>query len=221
MTDLTAPPATIAIALLSDTTFGSGQPTAGEVDMEIDADEAGLPRISAKAIHGLLRSAWDAMAPAFNDMAESAADVLGTTRDHRTGPLLRVGTARVDAETRAWADYAATRTTNPIGSRRVLDAMTDIRIQTAMDRRSGAPARRSLRMTRVVSSPVAGEKQPVTLIAPLNWLRPPDGAHIRVLALMALGVRHGGVARSRGSGHIQLSIDGDIAATVLTARGSH
>jgi len=45
-------PDEIVVELLSDTTFGRGEPTAGEVDMEVEHDDLGLPFLGARRCTG-------------------------------------------------------------------------------------------------------------------------------------------------------------------------
>ncbi len=103
-------------------------------------------------------------------------------------------------------------TSHPLPPHAILDALTEIRVQTSEDRGTGAPARATLRSVRVI---VRG----LRLSAPLSWLSEPTPAEVRCLALAALGTRHAGLARTRGRGHIRVALDGDVAATRAVARG--
>jgi hypothetical protein len=85
------------------------------------------------------------------------------------------------------------------GTEALLAALTEIRSQTSEERSTGAPARTTLRATRVV---VRG----LQLVAPLSRLAPLDPRDCPCLALAA---RHGGLARERGRGHVRITIDGD------------
>lgn len=205
----------IRIELLSDTTFSRGEGTAGVVDIEVDHDELGLPFLGGKAIRGLLHDSWLSMAPAFKDakpLQASAERILGKDFDLTESSILRIGDGVVDAETRKWIQGAEYRMERPVSPSMVLQALTDIRYQTAEDRETGAPARTTLRSVRVVL-------RTLTLDSPLCWLDNPSDIDFRCLALMLLATRHAGLGRNRGRGHIRMSFDGDPEATVRIVKG--
>ncbi len=196
-------PQTLVVELLSDTAWSRGEGTAGEVDSEVEHNDLGLPFVGGKTLHGLLLDAWLTMSHAFSDLQESADRVLGTPQDLSEHGILRVGDALLDAQTHAWVDFAVNRQDKPLTPNQILRALTDIRRQTAEDRETGAPERTTLRATRVVL-------RGITFHAPLTWLATDTkAADLQALALCALSVRHAGLARNRGCGHIALSLDGD------------
>jgi hypothetical protein len=199
------------VHLLSDSTFGRGEPTPGEVDIEVEHDDLGLPFLGGKALHGLLRDSWVEMKPHFPQLSVPGLRVLGREGDLGEGAILRVGNAQVAPRDRAWVEHAERRGTSPVAALDVLRALTDIRYQTSQDRRTGGPATGSLRASRVV-------RRELVLTATLGWLIEPEPADIRCLALAALGVRHAGLGRNRGRGHVRLSLDEDHAATCALAR---
>jgi len=203
----------LSIELLSDATFGRGEGTAGEVDVEVEHDDLGLPFVGGKTVHGLLRDAWLTMAGTFPALGVAATRVLGRSQELAETSIVRVGDAVVDDATRAWIRAAATRRPEDqrLSPRDVLRAFTEVRRQTAQDRATGAPAATTLRAARVVVRGVA-------LHAPLTWLSPPDEGALRCLALAALGVRHAGLSRNRGRGHVRVLLDQDAALTMKLAR---
>lgn len=202
----------IEIELLSDAAFSRGEGTAGVVDIEVEHDDLGLPFLGGKTVRGLLRDSWLSMRNCFRELGEAGERVFGPEADVEEHSILRIGDAVVDARTRAWIGAAEKRANNPVTSGEVLEALTDIRRQTSEERRTGAPAETTLRSVRVV---VRG----LNLRAPLHWFQEPTEADVRVLALAALATRHAGLARSRGRGHIRMSLDGDIEKTSRAARG--
>lgn len=199
-------PSLLTVELLSDTTFGRGQGTAGEVDVEVEHDDCGLPFLRGKTLHGLLRDAWLSMAPHFGDLSDAAVRVLGIEADLADAAVLRVGDALLPADVRAWVRHAVHRPNHPLRPDQVLRTLTDVRRQTARSRATGAPEETTLRSSRVVL-------RGLTFAAPLTWLEPPTVEHVRLLALCALGVRHGGLGRNRGRGLLRLAIDGDAEQT--------
>ena len=201
-------PTTLHIKLLSDTTFGRGEGTAGVVDAEVEHDDDGLPFIGGKTIRGLLRDSWLSMCDSFSELEAAAARVLGRTRSLDEACKLRVGDAHVPANIREVVRGAVARNEKPLSPQTVLTAFTDIRYQTAEDRTTGAPATTTLRSSRVVVRGFSFE-------APLTWLDgyQPKDDDLRLLALCVLTTRHGGLLRNRGRGHLQWSLDGDISHT--------
>jgi hypothetical protein len=208
-------PQYIRIELLSDTTFSRGECTAGVVDVDVDHDDLGLPFLGGKALRGLLHDSWLSMAPSFKAYKElqySAERILGKDFDLAGSSILRIGDAVVDAETRRWIEGAEYRKEKPVSSSMVLQALTDIRYQTAEERKTGAPAKTTLRSVRVLL-------RTLTLDSPLCWLDNPSTADYCCLALMLLATRHAGLGRNRGRGHIRLTLNGDAKVTVRIAKG--
>lgn len=206
-------PERLTVELLSDTAFSRGEPTAGQVDIDVEHDHLGLPLVSGKTLHGLLRDSWLAMDGSFPQLHDDAAVLLGAAADRTERTILRVGDAGVGDDVTAWVRAAVEREDRPIDPGDVLAALTATRTGTAMDRGSGGPATGTLRDLRVIR---CGTR----LEASLTWLRQPSHGHRRCLAMAVLGVRHAGLARSRGLGHVRLSLDGDLDATVALARES-
>jgi len=220
MTGITAP-SRLRIALLSDATFSRGEGTAGQVDVEIEHDALGLPFIGGRTVRGLLRDSWLSMQACFPDLAGAAARVLGRSKSVDQSCRLRVGDALLPAPIRRAVRLAVERQDHPLGPETILAAFTEIRYQTAEDRARGAPETGTLRSSRVVL-------RGFTFEAALSWLDgyQPDPDDQRVLALCALATRHGGLARNRGRGHVECTVDGDpdrtrrLAAGASTRRGS-
>jgi hypothetical protein len=210
---MTAKPQHITIELLSDTTFGSGDSTAGAVDVEVDHDRYGLPMLGGKAVRGLLRDAWLSMQDHFSDLRSAAMRVFGPHADLNEAGILRIGDALVPGPARRFFAAAVDRSDHPIEPQALFEAFTEVRSQTAEARETGAPARTTLRAVRVV---VRG----LELQASLRWLAEPKGEDMQCLALAVLGVRHAGLARNRGRGHFRMALDGDVLRTrELASRG--
>lgn len=203
-------PHALRIELLSDTTFGRGEGTAGEVDTEVEHDEHGIPFIGGKTIRGLLRDSWLSMRPHFAALQAAGNRVFGPTKRFDDQCVLRIGDALLEHDVRDWLVAAATRKEQDqrVAPATILAACTDIRYQTSEDRLTGAPATASLRSSRVVLRTFAFE-------APLEWLNgyAPNADDLRVLSMAALATRHGGLLRNRGRGHLCLTLDGDTRHT--------
>src|SRR5262249_32459039 len=124
------PPSLLTVELLSDTTFGRGQGTAGEVDVEVEHDDLGLPFVRGKVLHGLMRDAWLTIAPHFADLGDAAGRVLGVEADLADAAVLRVGDALLPEDVRAWVRHAVRRSHQPLRPDQILRTLTDIRRQT-------------------------------------------------------------------------------------------
>ncbi|NUN13568.1 MAG: hypothetical protein HUU55_08025 [Myxococcales bacterium] len=205
---VTSIPRHIAIELLSDTTFSRGEGTAGQVDIEVEHDDYGLPMVGGRTIRGLLRDSWLTMCWAFPELNDAAQRVLGPSQALTDTCILRIGDAHMPSLIRNTFRQAVSRTQTPLHRNTVLGAFTTVRYQTAENRETGAPKDATLHTSRVV---IRG----FVLEAPLTWLHgaKPTVEDKRVLALCCLAVRHGGLLRNRGRGHIQLTLDGNKTQT--------
>jgi len=205
-------PARIVVELLSDTTFGGGEGTAGVVDVEIEQDRHGLPMLGGKSLRGLLRDSWLSLQRHFPELLHAGRQVWGPHGDVNETAILRVGDATIEDSARAFFVAATQREDNRVPPGIILTALTEIRTQSAEDRRTGAPADATLRSVRVALS---GLK----LVARLTWLAPPTLLACQCLALAVLATRQGGLGRNRGRGHLRLTLDDDLALTRRLAAG--
>ncbi|WP_129675891.1 RAMP superfamily CRISPR-associated protein [Candidatus Chloroploca sp. Khr17] len=201
-------PAFLRIDLLSDSTFSRGEGTAGIVDTDIDRDDYGMPCIGGKTVRGLLRDTWLSMAPHFPDLEAAAERVLGRSQSLADACRLRIGDALLPEPIRRMVRQAVERQEYPLTPAMILDGFTCIRYQTAEDRETGAPDATTLRSSRLV---IRG----CSLEARLTWLHgyQPEPSDLRLLSLCVLATRHGGLLRNRGRGHLQMTLDGDLAKT--------
>ena len=193
----------INLTLLSDATFGRGDGVAGLVDTEVEHDEYGLPYLRGRTLKGLLREecanilfALDQHAPGHAEHWQDAAQTLfgqpGSSLDDGAGA--HIGDARLPGD-------LTTAIVSEIDSRQasfkptdVLDSLTAIRRQTAMDP-TGKPERGSLRAMRVIlrDTPFQAE---------LSFRQPPDATTLALLAACARALRRAGTGRNRGRGRI-------------------
>ena len=208
-------PKNLTIKLLSDTTFGRGEGKAGEVDIEVEHDRSGLPFIGGKVLHGLLRDSWLSMWHVFKSVLERDAElVLGQAailKSEETA-ILKIRDAVLPKDVQTWIRYAVHRQHKPLQPEQILKSLTEIRRQTAQSRVTGTAENTTLRTTRVV---IRG----ITFQAPLEWAHKPTAMQMQVLALCALGTRHGGLGRNRGSGFLQVTLDGNFDGTRKLALG--
>ncbi len=192
----------LKIELLSGTTPGIGEGTAGEVDMEVEHDQNGLPFVRGKTIHGLLLNSWTQMVHAFPELHNAGLRVFGKPGLIKVGDaaILRVGDAVLPKGVRSAVDYAVNRSNQPISPNQILRSLTFIRRQTAQSRETGAAEDTTLRSTRVV---IPG----LEFTAPLTWLCTPTPEDEKCLALAVLATRQIGTNCHRGYGYVKMSID--------------
>jgi len=190
----------ITVELLSDATFFRGTGTAGEVDLEVAHDELGLPMIPARTLRGLLRESWLAILPHFSHLRSAARDVLGPAGDTTPsgGGRLQIDNAQVPDALRRWVEWAVRRDRHPVLPSEILRAFTSVRRQTARSRATGGPETGTLRASRVAL-------RTLVLEAPIETPGFRE-EHWEALALACLGVRHAGIGRNRGRGHVRLHL---------------
>jgi hypothetical protein len=189
----------LKIRLLSDATFGRGDGVAGLLDEEVEYDEStGLPFIRGRVLKGLLTeecaNVMYALPEAQREMfAPAAADLFGNPGSKAKQSRLNVGDAELPEQ--LVEAVAASLRAKTITTSAVLESLTALRRQTAIDEESGAPEKGSLRTMRVVL-------RGTVFIAPLTIDGSLDVPHQALLAACVLGLRRGGTGRNRGRGRL-------------------
>lgn len=192
----------VHLTLRSDATFGRGDGVAGLVDEEVEYDPAtGLPFMRGRVLKGLLVEECANLLYALGEkkrlFANTALFLFGQAGSNlEDEAYLRVGPAQLPADLRqaVAADIEAKR----LSSTTVLESLTTIRRQTAIDEMSGAPQKGSLRAMRAVI-------RHTVLIASLDFLRQPDDPDksYALLAACVASLRHAGTGRNRGRGRLK------------------
>jgi len=193
----------IHITLKSDATFGRGDGVVGLVDEEVEHDAAtGLPFLRGRTLKGLLAEECANIlyalrqqnSPAYAQFVRAARFLFGqpgsTSEDEakmHVGPALLPKAMRDAVE----ADIlrGALRPTE------VLESLTAIRRQTAVDEETGAPEEGSLRSMRVVL-------RNTPFVAELHFDEDPDQTAKALLAACVLSLRRAGTGRNRGRGRL-------------------
>lgn len=208
---------TLRIRLLSDTTFGRGDGVAGTVDTEVQHDAYGLPYLSGRTLKGLLGAECadilHALAHARPDQVErwrtAAQHLFGASGTGLTGAArLRIGPAQLPDDLRAAIarDVDAKRVTRA----EILDCLTALRRQTAMDPTSGAPQTETLRTMRVIL-------RDTTFTAGLQFMQDPAEDDLALLAACAKAFRRAGTGRNRGRGRLKAELHGPQEEPVTDA----
>jgi len=197
---------TLYLELLSDTTFGRGEGSAGTVDVEIEHDEkTGLPSVNGRRLKGLLVEECAELLYATGspgNLVSIAQKLFGTTGSSADQEgILRVGKAQFPQAVRSAVltdiQHHAVQPTE------VFNALTTVRRQTAVDNASGAPKKGSLRAMRVL---VHG----ITLEAQLELLTDDDAVQKTACALLAAcaaSLRRAGAGRNRGRGWVNIYLN--------------
>jgi len=194
----------LKLTLLSDTTPGRGDGVAGSVDVEVEHDDYGMPFVRGRSLKGLLVEEWAnlrfALGQAGVDLNrwDKAAAALfgrpGSTLDD--GAALHVGHARLPADLRQAIVTDLRREAYQPAD--VLDALTDVRYQTAVDP-DGTPTEGALRAMRVILRGTVFE-------ATLRFPEKPSADALALLSACVHAVRRLGTARNRGRGRVKMRL---------------
>ena len=191
----------LRIRLLSDATFGRGDGVAGAVDAEVQHDAYGLPYLGGRSLKGLLGAECADIVHALSRDSRSQKDwqqvanrLFGDIGSGLTGAAnLRVGPAELPADLKA--AIAKDIEQKKITRAAVLESLTALRRQTAMDAESGAPKENTLRTMRVILRGTVFESV-------LHFAEPPTPDELVLLAACVKAFRRGGTGRNRGRGRL-------------------
>lgn len=193
------------LTLLSDATFGRGDGVAGLVDQEVEYDAAtGLPFLRGRTLRGLLVEECanivavlpEGTRQRFDRVAEQLFGAPGSGLG--TEGCLIIGAAELPEKVRqAVAVAVEAKQIHPTA---VLDSLTAIRRQTAVDHESGAPDEGSLRSMRVILRQTRFTAN-LELISNDNQVE--DDAALALLAAATLALRRAGTGRNRGRGRLK------------------
>lgn len=193
----------IHLKLKSDATFGRGDGVAGLVDEEVEHDAStGLPFLRGRTLKGLLAEECANIlfalrkqhSPYYTQFEQAARFLFGqpgsTLMDDAS---MRVGPAELPEELRKAVQADIKR--GDLTPAEVLESLTAIRRQTAIDESTGAPEEGSLRSMRVVL-------RDTLFTAELSFERDPNDAAKSLLAACVLSLRRAGTGRNRGRGRL-------------------
>ncbi|NWJ97165.1 MAG: RAMP superfamily protein [Chloroflexi bacterium] len=195
---------TLIVTLLSDTTFGRGDGVAGLVDEEIEHDPAtGLPFIRGRTLKGLiveecanLLYALD-KTPTIGDLRPVAEWLFGSGGSTlNDGAHLHIGRGELPDDLRRQVLASGYKASE------ILDSLTTIRRQTAIDEETSISASGSLRSSRVLL-------RDLNFRAVLEFDQEPTANHLALLSACVASVRRAGSGRNRGRGRVALKIEGD------------
>ena len=193
----------IRLTLRSDATFGRGDGLVGLVDTEIEQDmKTGLPLLRGRTLKGLLVEACADLLFAVEQarqgvpsvLQEAAAFLFGVPGSTKAANArLRIGRAQLPSALRHAIVHTIAR--DEIDRTEVLNALTVLRRQTAIDETTGAPEEATLRATRVVL-------RGTPLRAPLRFVETPSEEALALLAACLQAFHRAGTSRNRGRGRL-------------------
>lgn len=203
---------TIEITLLSDTTFGTGDGIVGLIDQEVEYDQYGFPFLRGRTLKGLLCDECDTFIAGIE--AEDETELkLRRIRDQ----LFGVGGSVTKKESHlhfsdAILPLAIQHTLKSYGlpTHEILNALTVIRRQTAVENATGVAKPHSLRSQRAVIHGLIFE-------AAIDCKQALDPAAEELLDLSCRLLRRLGTQRNRGRGRVKCRlIDNSSTPTLDT-----
>ncbi|RUS98580.1 hypothetical protein DSM106972_079660 [Dulcicalothrix desertica PCC 7102] len=193
----------LLIKLLSDTTFGRGDGVAGLIDQEVEHDSSGFPYLRGRTLKGLLSEECDNLVSVLpGDIRSSwenvACRLFGTPGSTlATIGEMHVGDACLPDDLR---EVVAWQIKNEeLTDKDVLDSLTTIRRQTAINYQTCVADKGSLRSFRVVI-------RALEFKADLLFENQPNEELLSLLAVSALALQRVGSGRNRGRGHVQCTL---------------
>ena len=189
---------TLEIKLLSDTAFSMGSGISSMLDSEIQHDSRGLPRVSGRALKGLLVNECSEILYVLPEESKSewtkaAQRLFGSHGNLTDEGILHIGDAGIAPDLAA---YLADE--DKLSREDIIYSLTDIRYQTAINEK-GAPKDESLRSIQVLINGI-------TLYAPLIFTEEPGEKEKALLAASTSSLRRAGLGRTRGKGKISVKI---------------
>ncbi|MCB8980669.1 MAG: RAMP superfamily protein [Ardenticatenaceae bacterium] len=197
----------LEIKLESDTAPGRGDGVAGLVNAEVQHEPSGLPFLGGKTLKGLLTATCGEIlyaldqSQALGSWDKVAKNIFGQPGSKRSARgKLHVGGAFLPDDLRqAVAEDIANK---QVTREEILESITVMRRQTAMDAERGTPLDQSLRTIRVVL-------RETIFTARLDFLTEPTNEELALLSACIKGLRRIGTNRNRGMGRVSCTLFAD------------
>ncbi len=193
----------LIIKLLSDTTFGRGDGVAGLIDQEVEHDSSGFPYLRGRTLKGLLSEECDNLIAVLpenirSDWENVACRLFGIPGSSlKTIGEMHVGDACFPDDLR---EVVAWQIKNQeLTDKEVLNSLTTVRRQTAINYQTCVADKGSLRSFRVVI-------RALEFKADLLFENQPNDELLSLLAVSTLALRRMGSGRNRGRGHVQCTL---------------
>ncbi|AWI13451.1 hypothetical protein CQJ30_15610 [Caldibacillus thermoamylovorans] len=197
--------ATVEIELLSETVFGGNSKQAGTVDIDLQTDEYGFPYYAGRTLKGVLREQADWYVSKLSQIEDSTKakralnklfgnpDSSDRTIHRHNHSSLRFGDAKLSEHL---YDFVIE---NGIDRKQILRALTTVRSMTSLDDETGTSKNGSLRQVRAV---LPGYR----FYAPVFTLGSINEEEKELLEVAVKLVRHVGIMRHRGKGHVRCTV---------------
>lgn len=190
------------LKLLSDSTFGRGDGIAGIIDQEVEHDSNGFPFLRGRTLKGLLREECDNLVDILSQSQqafwkEKLALLFGVPgSDLEVIGRMQVGDAQLPVDLRR--AVAVQIQEKELTTPEVLNSLTTLRRQTAIDIETGVASDNSLRTNRVI---VRELKFSASLDLDVDQDCLADS--LSLLSAGAQALRRVGSGRNRGKGHVK------------------
>lgn len=213
---------TIIITLLSDTTFGRGDGVAGLVDQEVEHDRYGFPYLRGRTLKGLLSEECDNLVDVLPDdsqrqhwqkISNELFGVPGSTLDTQGKIHLEDACLPNDLRTEIAAQIDSEEKEKQRNNKYkpnltptdILESLTTIRRQTAINTETGISADHSLRSARIILRELIFESS-ILFKTGLDENSEDDQDMLALLTVGTLALRRIGSGRNRGKGHVKCSL---------------
>lgn len=200
---------TIYLKLLSDSTFGRGDGIAGVVDQEVEHDAYGFPFLRGRTLKGLLREECDNLVDTIVSPTQKAswkgslALLFGVPGSNLSAiGKMQISDAQLPVDLRQ--AIAIQIQEKKLKATEVLNSLTTLRRQTAIDIETGVASDNSLRTHRVILRDLVFE-------ASLDLEIPQDSIEdsLALISAGAQALRRVGSGRNRGKGHVKCWIQNE------------
>ncbi len=201
------------LKLLSDGTFGNGDGVASLVDTEIEHDNLGLPFLRGRTLKGLLSEECANILFALEKQNSSKLSVFKASAQFLFGSpgstinddsAMKVGMAMLPLELRKAVEVEINK--ERLTSAEVLNSLTSIRRQTAINEKTGVAEDHSLRSLRVLL-------RQTQLTSLLTFSRTPENETLALLSACVLSIHRAGTGRNRGRGRLKAWLEDDEFTT--------
>jgi CRISPR-associated protein Csx10 len=188
----------LELTALSELALAVETSAKSRVDVECDVDAEGIPGMNGRRLQAMLREAM-APLPDAADHPELLAELVGAA-GRLEQSRLAFGRLQPHPDCLAQLRLALHERTSPLAPNLLLEAFTVERAMAARDRaRFGAPRTGALRRVRLL-------REGTRLYARLYGWEAMNPMHWRLLAGGCLNLRHLGLRRNRGWGHVTLRL---------------
>ncbi|MCK5921497.1 MAG: hypothetical protein KAG66_11190 [Methylococcales bacterium] len=208
---------TLTLRLISDATFGRGDGLAGYIDCEVEHDHSGLPYLRGRTLKGLLSEEVDNILFSLNHIqnpvdqrwVEAKQQLFGIPGSSgKVQAIIHFAHATLHADIQNTVQQTLKAADNRLTPADILESLSAIRSQTAIEEKSGVPVEGSLRNMRVVL-------RETMFYADLHYLRDLSDVERTLLSATVLAFRRAGTGRNRGRGKLVADLLGKNGKSIL------